>query len=392
MRNRAIIIFLALFSCFVLRAQTSMNYTEVNERSLILYNEGKWHELLVYGKQAINQRQDFVALRLRMGYAAWMEENYVEALKHYEAVLQKDAYQETAHDFIRHCRIKLNQAELAEHEQPFINVASREKFHMKSFGITKAAVESGIKFTNFIGRENASYNRLEIGLRLGWNFHLTQSAVLYNQTISEPKLIYVNNNISIPINQKEYYAKLTANINRHWQAKAVYHYLYTPFNNFTYNNQAAMIGIRHNGYKLNVQADALFANLNDTSSQQYNFSLEYLPLGNNKIYSYTTASLRVRNSENNFNFKQVLGCRIMKQAWLEGHATLGGFQNYFENDALYLYNAIDPTKWKAGAGVYVLLGNHLLLQAGFVFEQRVLFLTNNTFNQQSITGGLSWKF
>jgi hypothetical protein len=82
----------------------------------------------------------------------------------------------------------------------------------------------------------------------------------------------------------------------------------------------------------------------------------------------------------------------MKQAWLEGHATLGGFQNYFENDALYLYNAIDPTKWKAGAGVYVLLGKHLLLQAGFVFEQRVLFLTNNTFNQQSITGGLSWKF
>ena len=392
MRNRAIIIFLALFSCFVLRAQTSMNYTEVNERSLTLYNEGKWHELLVYGKQAINERQDFVALRLRMGYAACMEENYAEALKHYEAVLQKDAYQETAHDFIRRCRIQLNQTELAEHEQPFINKASREKFHQQSFGITQAAVESGIKFTNIVGRENANYNRLEIGLRLGWNFHLTQSAVLYNQTISEPKLIYVNNNISIPINQKEYYVKLTANINRHWQAKAVYHYLYTPFNNFTYNNQAAMIGIRHNGYKLNVQADALFANLNDTSSQQYNFSLEYLPLGNNKIYSYTTASLRVRNSENNFNFKQVLVCRLMKQAWLEGHATLGGFQNYFENDALYLYNAIDPTKWKAGAGVYVLLGKHLLLQAGFVFEQRVLFITNNTFNQQSITGGLSWKF
>jgi tetratricopeptide (TPR) repeat protein len=101
MRNRAIIIFLALFSCFVLRAQTSMNYTEVNERSLTLYNEGKWHELLVYGKQAINERQDFVALRLRMGYAACMEENYAEALKHYEAVLQKDAYQETAYHLLR---------------------------------------------------------------------------------------------------------------------------------------------------------------------------------------------------------------------------------------------------------------------------------------------------
>jgi tetratricopeptide (TPR) repeat protein len=173
-----------------------MNYTEVNERSLTLYNEGKWHELLVYGKQAINERQDFVALRLRMGYAACMEENYAEALKHYEAVLQKDAYQETAHDFIRRCRIQLNQAELAEHEQPFINKASREKFHQQSFGITQAAVESGIKFTNIVGRENANYNRLEIGLRLGWNFHLTQSAVLYNQTISEPKLIYVNKNIT----------------------------------------------------------------------------------------------------------------------------------------------------------------------------------------------------
>jgi len=392
MRSHAIIIFLSLFCSLGIRAQTSMNYTEVNERSLALYTEGKWHDLLIYGKQAITQGQDFVALRLRTGYAAWMEENYTEAIKHYEAVLQKDAYQETAHDFIRRCRIQLNQAELGEHEQPFINKASREKFQQQSFGITQAAVESGIKFTNIVGRENANYNRLEIGLRLGWNFHLTQSAVLYNQTISEPKLIYVNNNISIPINQKEYYAKLTANINRHWQAKAVYHYLYTPFNNFTYNNQAAMMGIRHNGYKLNVQADALFANLTDTSSQQYNLSLEYLPLGNNRFYSYSTASLRVRNNENNFNFKQVLGYRILKQAWLEAHTTIGGFQNYFENDALYLYNAIDPTKWKAGAGIYVLLGGHLLLQAGYTYEQRILFLTNYTFNQQSITGGLSWKF
>jgi hypothetical protein len=41
-----------------------MNYTEVNERSLALYTEGKWHDLLIYGKQAITQGQDFVALRL----------------------------------------------------------------------------------------------------------------------------------------------------------------------------------------------------------------------------------------------------------------------------------------------------------------------------------------
>jgi hypothetical protein len=77
--------------------------------------------------------------------------------------------------------------------------------------------------------------------------------------------------------------------------------------------------------------------------------------------------------------------------WLEANATFGRFSNYFENDALYLYNAIDANKFKTGATAYISLTPKISAQLGYTMEQRELFQTKQSFNQHSITGGLSCK-
>jgi len=63
-----------------------------------------------------------------------------------------------------------------------------------------------------------------------------------------------------------------------------------------------------------------------------------------------------------------------------------------ENDALYVYHAIDPNTMKAGVTSYILFGGKTTLQIGYTYEKRRLFNTTNEFQQHSITGGLSWKF
>lgn len=218
---------------------------------------------------------------------------------------------------------------------------------------------------------------------------MDQSAAFYKQIINEPLLTAVNNNDKIAINQAEYYNRIHINLNRHWQVKAAWHYLYTPFNNFKYNNNLLMAGIKYYSSYFDLQADAVFGKLTDTSQQQYNLQLGLYPLGNLKLYSFSAAMLR-QQSGSAFNFRQVLGIQVSPAIWLEGNITTGRFHNLVENDALYVYHAIDPNTAKAGITSYVML-KHFLFQLGYTHEKRALYGTTTSFTQQSITGGLIWK-
>jgi hypothetical protein len=208
----------------------------------------------------------------------------------------------------------------------------------------------------------------------------------------EPKLLAVINNRNIPVNQKEYYNRLVINLAPHWQFKTAYHYIYTPFNNFIYQNHAGMAGLRYHGNYFDLQADIIIARLTDSTQQQYELQLGLYPLGNLNLYAFSTAMIRNRNNASAFNFKQVIGFKLMKKLWLEGNATFGSFRNLFENDALYLFNAIDKNRIKSGVVLYYSIGSKISVQAGYTFEQREIYNTITTFNQHSITGGLSWKF
>ena len=131
--------------------------------------------------------------------------------------------------------------------------------------------------------------------------------------------------------------------------------------------------------------------LSDSTIRQYNLQLGLYPLGNLNFYSFSTASLR-QQGQSAFNFRQVLGVKLIKNLWLEGNVTLGTFSNLLENDALYVYNAIDPNKIKGGVTSYITLTPNIIAQLGYTFEQRQLYNQSINYNQHSITGGISWKF
>ena len=374
------------------KAQQSISFEEANVKSYELYQKADWKALLDYGKAYVAESPDFILLRLRMGYAASMLNNFSEALKQYEAVLKKDSYNETAHYYSWLCRKYLNQSELADAHLKYFSKELMQKEKLQSFAVTQIGTEVSYKSTELTPRGNGIYARLDLHMRLYRNINMYHAIAIYNQSIAEPKLPTIINNSNIDINQKEYYNKTIINLNKKWQLVAAYHYLYTPFNNLTYNSNIGLVGIKYNSHYFTIQADGIFGKITDTSLQQYNLQLGLYPLGNLNLYSFSTASFSNRNNKTTFNLKQVLGAKLMKFLWLEGNATLGSFSNFMENDALYVYNAIDKNKFKAGATAYITLNSKITAQLGYTFEQRELFKSINTFNQHSITGGLSCKF
>lgn len=371
-------------------AQASFSFTRVDSLSYSLYEKAEWKNLLKFGKEAIANQQDFLLLRLRLGYAAFMLNNYSEAIRHYEAVLKEDSYNSTAHYYIYWSRINLNQPELAMAEIKFLAPDVLPVGKYKPVAVSGAEAELSFKNADSASRGKPLYARLSLGNRFSHSFHMQQSLATYQQTLNEPLFTAVANSNKIKINQIEYYNRIMTNLNRRLQFKAAYHYLYTPFNNFTYHNHLLMAGVKYHGSYFDVQADAMFGRLTDTSARQYNFQLGFYPFGNLNLYSFSTAVIRQRNGSA-FNFRQVLGAKLFQNAWIEGNITLGRFQNLAENDALYIYNSVDPNKSKAGVTGYYMFGN-TIAQLGYTYEQRELFGTTNTYNQHSITGGLSWKF
>lgn len=394
MQRRKLILSTIILCFYALKtiAQNKIDFAAADSNSYNLYLKAQWKDLLTYGNIAIEDGQDFSMLRLRMGYAALMNQNYSEALKQYDAVLLKDSYNQTALYYNWYCRTMLNQTELSTTLVKQFSNENLKASGVKKIMLTGVSVDNSYKITDVTTRENSIYNRISLQARLGWKFNIEQSVALYNQTINEPHLYYVQNNLSIKIPQKEYYAKASYNLNKHLQIIGAYHYLYTPFNNFIYQNHIGLAGIQYFGYKMNIQADFNLAKLSDTAVKQMNIQFKYLPKGNMNIYAISVVSISQRNNVSRTNFKEIAGLKIHKNAWLEGNVTLNKFSNYLENDALYVYNAIDANKLKAGITLYMLFGKHLNIQAGYVYEKRELYDHNYIYNQNSINGGLTWKF
>lgn len=370
--------------------QEMVSYATADSNSYALYQQGDWKTLLRYGKEVIRSGQDFPLLRMRMGYAAFMAGDYSGAITQYEKVLKEDAYNSTAHYFIYWSRINLSQPEQAHASLSFISASDIPAAHFKSSAFESAGFELSSKSNSITDRGSALYWLAKTGYRFSHAIHMETAFAGFNQQLNEPGLTNVTNNDKVKINQFEVYNKMTANLSRQWQLKLAWHYLRTPFNNFSYNNNLVLAGLNWNGSYVSVQADAVFGYITDTSSSQLNLQLRLYPAGNTNLYSFSTGTVLNRETSS-FIFRQVLGARLAGNVWLEGHYTGGPFRNLAENDALYLFNAIDPDKFKTGATLY-LMHKSLLLQLGYTYEQKERFATGILFNQHSITGGLSWKF
>lgn len=386
-----------IIACFSLlyigsHAQSHQQTEEADARSLALYNSAQWKALVIYGNEKLTANIDFPLLRMRTGYAAFMLGNYSMSLTQYKKVAEADPDNKLALYYVYLNNLYLNNTTAARYYAEMMPAETRVSEKIEKYKLSGLETEISSKTPSDTIRKNALYARLGLNLQLGYRFELQQSVALYNQTINEPGInppgfSYVNNPQRINIQQKEYYAKLIYAVDGNVSLIGGFHYLYTPFNNLVYNNTLVFGGIKYATPYVHFDAKAYLGNISDSSSNQFEAAVTAYPLGNTRLYSISKAAYN-----KSFVFSQVAGFGISKSVWLEGNITLGNFYNLFENDGLYVYNDIDQKNFKAGGSIYASLSKNLVFSANYTFEQKTRFKTTRTFNQNSITGGLSWRF
>ncbi len=378
MDNKRLIFFLFLCTAsFSIKAQQS-DYQIIDSISAVKYLNGDWKDLVSFGNKVIANGNDFLALRLRLGYAQFQLKNYSSALIHYQKVLKDDSREQTALSFGFLSNVYLNRDAEAGY---LLSQQDRGTITPKPFSAIEAGFELGLKYPAINTRGNSTYTRISFANRLGYRLTLSQSISYFNQQV-----------FSSSIKQYEYYGKLNYMAIPHLGIKAAYHYLNTS--NFTevYHNGLVFFGLNYQLPYFSPQLDFSFGKVNNIKTNQYNLTFTYNPLGNLGLYGISKISQKQVDSDKEIIFSQILGVKANKSLWFEALATMGEQNHFAEADNLYIYNGIDPTKFKAGSSVYYLINSNFKLNLNYTYERKTESNFHQSYKQNSLTTGLTWKF
>jgi len=242
---------------------------------------------------------------------------------------------------------------------------------------------------------------------------------------------YVQNNDSSSIRQNEYYALLNWTISPHINWGIGYHYMNSKvlekYSYNTYSDTYEPITVTDT-LDLRLRGNMLFSKLTYTLNrfdftltgsvlthdsavlsgtilkfdsikltQQYGIHVGYSFPG--KLNIYLKSSLYgLFETDNNkllinkhLIFTQTAGLLFFKKLWVEGNVTLGYLKNYSDNNGLYIYNSLDPTKFRIGITTYWKIVPNISLFVNYTYDKKLIEKYNTNYNQHSLSSGIIWK-
>jgi hypothetical protein len=379
---RKIIILALLFISVVGKAQKPINFQSVDSITYQCYLSGDWDKLIRIGNEAILLNIDYKRLRQRIGYACFANEDFYDAQKNYEKALTFDEYDADTRAYLYYCGLNTGNESFARFHAANLPIEVQQNLKIKPFKIIDAVdFEYNYKSNNSGTRSNPIYTRLGVNTLLDFRFTLYQSVSYYSQTFNSDTII----------KQPEYYAMLSWAATSHISLNVAYHYLGMIKGGelIPANMGFASIAAKMNRFHFGINGSVLNDKLNNTSQIGVNAGVTFEGKSNvslNSSYSQITEKSASRSV-----FSQSFGSWLFKSFWVEAKVTLGNLNNYNDYNALYVYNSIDPTKFRAGLTMFYYLGKRFIITANYTFDLKQININNYNYMQQSFLGGIRWK-
>jgi hypothetical protein len=378
-----------------------ITYGYIDSLSYAQYMAGDWDNLIETANIAKKADITFPLLSMRIGYAAFMKGNNSLSLKHYSNALDFDSFNQDAlyyavlnnslllrRDAAAYISLNLND----DRKKP-LNVGYKKWVELID-------VESSLKPTNTETRKVGQYYRFGIGNRINYRWRLYHSLISYRQHLLTP-----NNDInsgppnrnkqttfrSYLANDYQYYLKSEVFLNSKLSLINAFHYTSTYFDNATYTSSIVNIGFKLTQPYLDYKLELNFGQMLDSLQTQVAISSTYYPFGNLNFYGNSRLSFQSRTNTSQINYAQMFGFKLSSKVWLETHATLGQIKNFMDNEALYIYDALDVGKFRIGATLLIPFTSKFSLLTNYYYEQKQLYLLNTKYNLNSFTIGISWK-
>lgn len=384
------IIIILLTARLSLQAQSQLEFSYVDSATYSYYLNGDWEKLINLGGEAIKQNIDFKYLRQRLGYGYFLNEDYVKAGKHFRKALTFDSYDPFTLQNLYYSYLYAGLEDAAALFAGKMDKELRKSLLVNLFKPVESVIaEYNFKYAGTSLRTNPQYVNFGFSSRFGPGVALYQMISKYWQTITV-RLPYQNSYINDE--QFEYYALLKVSLARNLLLKSAYHYLYTTYSTSTASSHLGYAGLSTLSSNILLGIDASVRYDAEEYIKQFAILAGVNSMGSSKIYLTGYLSLLNENSTSRVIYSQKAGIKISKSFWLEGNAILGNLNNYSDYSAMYIYNSIDPTTFRAGSTLYFYIGKQISLWLNFAYEKKQFYEDlNYHYNQFSYLGGIKWK-
>lgn len=445
MRRIILIVIIASWSLKGL-SQEKISFRDADSLTYALYDQKKWNELIIKGKEAISSGHDYFYLRMRMGIAYYERRNFSLSAKHFIKALEFNAGDQTALEYLfysyylsgRYFQAWTVIEDLNPEDRQRIlkesgikkNSVTVESFYLNaeteditenpdqyfanpeggSQVITKSFINNAIYLSHLIGKRSSYYHSFTSLIK---HNHLHYFDGLLKADLEEQKVV-----------QNQYYGRLSFFTPTGWIFSPSFHFLtagypllaisYSGMNYSTYTYDARTNGFAggfaatKTGGFASLSGEAVWSKLNKIEQIQGSLFLTLYPAGNRDIY--LGGNMTALHNPGNDTEKTrlvtgfIAGFGIKNRVWFEFSGAAGKMKNHTENNGLIVYNGIDyPTSkyhgqitvpfYKAGITLYAGAGIGNYSGEFLPFDGFNNYDPNKlNYKNYSVTGGLSWNF
>ena len=433
------LIFFLLLLIFVnsVNSQEIYNYTNVNNKSFLLYQQKNWKELIKYGNNSIKNNVDFYYLQYRLGIAYYELKKYRKAIPFFENVVNKTPEDNIAQEYLYYAYVFSGRTEDARILSHSFTPALKQKlkFYNENSFINGIGTEYKTNFYDNYKAETLQTDNLEQTVTNSFNyFSINLTHLSKNKFSVFHAFSYLNGNNNVysqnysvaefteDVNLFQYYINFNWLVAKGSNLKFGLHYINsnvkaenTTFTNHGGRNTNLLYSSKTNNLVFfgafsksislfDIKLSASFSNINSETQIQPSLSLYYYPFANTKLYFGTQGFYQYTNANNtntsSYMIKAIMGFVPFKSFTIEPFIFKGdGIYNFVYNDAFVINNSIDKLNNNFGANLYLTL-NKGRMQIYTILQQSSYTNTysiNGEYNDikyinKSITGGIKWYF
>ena len=439
---KKIILFLAII-IFAISAysQEVENATTIDKDTYILWLAKDWDRLITIGKTAIKNGVDFYYLRVRMGIAYFEKKNYHKAIYHFEKAYKFNPNEYFLKEYLYFAylyagrqteagifassftqsqkeKLKIDDGKFIDELKFTYNTSfNDDQSTTENYSISVAENKDGFQQIS----KKLDYFNISLKHQISPKFsifhgysNINKTSFLYTQYDSVTE---ENSNNKSTLHQ--YYFSMNARVAKNFNMQTGFHYLsiqYTAedstfrqgqvYNTITDNDFLGFLSMYKDINYFTLGGTIYYAGLNDAKQLQSDVLFFFYPFGNVNLYFVSTLSLQWEKYSTNqptkqFVFDQQIGIKLIKNIWIEGHATFGDLHNFIKNDGFVVYNGLDVIKQMYGGRLIIPLKSAFQFRVdySFITNESSFFPTipeNNTYNtiqynSHSITGRITWN-
>lgn len=393
-------------------AQEKVDYQYIDSVSYGYYLGKNWKELVYVSKTGLKNDIDYYYLRMRTGIAYFEQGNYLKAEKHFKKALHFNNLDQEASDYYFYSNLFSGKKDHAKYVYHKYN----QKTEKLPEALPKPTSSILISSAYLMNTNKQALNNLIPDNPPGVDgYQMVTNSLLYNSILLKHDItpaIYLSHSFGLinksnyyinyylgelsestetKLNQYQYYASLKFIPADKIFITGGFHFIKFSSSNIQYkeissginynvpgisnNNIAGDIAVYKSFWLMNAGAGITFANLNNYTQFQQNFSLTFYPLGNLNFYLVSKLNLineQYQNNtpEKNILFRNTLGFKIFNYLWMEGTMWNGQFKNAALDEGWLIMNSNDNITSKFDVTALVPLKK---IQIRFLFSDTKYF-------------------